>query len=200
MHIPNWSAFLHDLSRTVLDQDACAQQRYGTVSQIAAEYREAGYLGYPGASEAEIVAAEERLGTRFPEMYRRFLQASNGWAGMSVGSPGNLWPVQQVEWLWVRNQQAVDGWGSAEFDRISPEEHLARREERIPLYRGSYLKSCLEISDWGEGSILLLCPEVVTLEGEWECWHLGSWVPGALRYASFEEWMLEEFRMASQEA
>lgn len=37
-----------------------------------------GWLGAPGASEAEIAAAEVRLGVTFPPSYRSFLAASDG--------------------------------------------------------------------------------------------------------------------------
>jgi hypothetical protein len=46
-----------------------------------------------------------------------------------------------------------------------------------------------------EVSVLLLNPEVVTPDGEWEAWYYASWRPGASRYRSFAELMIEELEM-----
>ncbi|MEH1937938.1 MAG: SMI1/KNR4 family protein [Nostoc sp.] len=46
--------------------------------RLSPEVRKSGYLGYPGATEEEIVATEARLNVTFPPSYREFLKASNG--------------------------------------------------------------------------------------------------------------------------
>jgi hypothetical protein len=56
----------------------------------------------------------------------------------------------------------------------------------------------LEISDTGDAAILLLNPEVVSDEGEWEAWFFASWLPGAGRFRSFEELMRFEARRAAE--
>src|SRR5262249_8700237 len=38
-----------------------------------------GWVGYPRATEAQLAAAEQRLGRRLPPSYREFLQVTNGW-------------------------------------------------------------------------------------------------------------------------
>lgn len=51
-------------------------------SRIAETVREgkapAGWLGEPGATDAEITVAEQRLGMRLPPSYRAFLKQTNG--------------------------------------------------------------------------------------------------------------------------
>jgi hypothetical protein len=47
----------------------------------------------------------------------------------------------------------------------------------------------LEVSDIGDSAILLLNPEVVTPDGEWEAWDFANWHPGAVRYRSFWDMM-----------
>ncbi len=236
----DWPTFLRDLSDLLLENDAAAFAEYD-IYQIPEEYHMRGYLGYPGASEEQIAAAEARLGAEFlrkthlrkarganrshlrpkgapngtirsfgipcnlsiislrrtirthglklPASYRAFLKASNGWGHMGVTSPGKLWSTDKIEWLWVRHQEIIDLWRNPADDEETPEEHLAARDRGSSVgYRGAYIKHCLEISDWGDACILFLCPEVVTLDGEWECWHLASWYPGAARTASFQEW------------
>lgn len=39
---------------------------------------ESGWLGYPGATEAQIAQAEARLGMVLPRSYREFLKVTNG--------------------------------------------------------------------------------------------------------------------------
>lgn len=42
-------------------------------------------------------------------------------------------------------------------------------------------------------AILLLNPQVITSEGEWEAWFFSNWGPGADRYPSFWELMQEQY-------
>lgn len=53
--------------------------------------------------------------------------------------------------------------------------------------RPEYLRTALEISDYGDAAIYMLNPKVVFADGEWEAWMLASWLPGASRYRSFWE-------------
>src|SRR5690606_3968544 len=67
--------------------------------------------------------------------------------------------------------------------------------------RGSYriaevqdfrpLASTLQLSDKGDAAILLLQPERVGPDGEWEAWFMASWIPGAYRFPSF--WEMAQF-------
>ncbi|MFV0259757.1 MAG: SMI1/KNR4 family protein [Acidimicrobiales bacterium] len=54
------------------------RQRFQEPSRAPAPVLRSGSVLLPGASEAEIVAAELRLGIRFPPSYRAFLATSNG--------------------------------------------------------------------------------------------------------------------------
>jgi HEAT repeat protein len=51
----------------------------------------------------------------------------------------------------------------------------------------------LEVSDVGDSAIILLNPQVVTPEGEWEAWFFANWIPGAYRYRSFWELMQGQY-------
>ena len=57
-----------------------------------------GWLGFPGASEAEIAAAEARLDATLPPSYREFLTTTNGWrqTGPFID---RLWSTHEVVWL-----------------------------------------------------------------------------------------------------
>ena len=171
-----WETFLRRVSDEVL---ADTENLW-----IDDEFRDRGYLGYPGASDEEITAVESRLKTRLPDSYRSFLQASNGWGAMGAASPGKLWSVAETGWLRERQPDLIDG---GQAFQMSLEEHLMFQGKDI-FCHGPYMESCLEVSAWGDVCILFLCPEVTTPSGEWECWEWASWNPGAMRYPSFEAW------------
>jgi hypothetical protein len=50
----------------------------------------------------------------------------------------------------------------------------------------------VQISEQGDGYVYLLNPVVVTPDGEWEAWILGSKIAGAKRWPSFWELVQEE--------
>jgi hypothetical protein len=77
---------------------------------------------------------------------------------------------------------------------ISDSEYYRYGDNQDPItMRAEYLPFMLEISDVGDG-IMLLNPRVVSKEGEWEAWFLASWLPGANRYRSFWDMMQASFR------
>jgi hypothetical protein len=114
--------------------------------------------------------------------------------------------IQEVEWFRVRHQNWIDafleksGYFAGELSRadrpaISDEEYLIYGEAQdCSKLRCEYLSEALEISKRGEGAIYLLNPQVVTLDGEWEAWFFGDWLPGADRYRSFQEMMQAEYK------
>ena len=184
-----WKAFLTEYSRELLADDKVRKR-------LPPEVIETGWLGYAPASEAEIMEAEVRLGIRFSPSYRAFLGVSNGWRSVNTFIY-DLWPSTGITWFRERNQEWIDAYVEASRDgpRLSDEEYLVYGEAQDPSgFRREYLQSALEISDTGDAAILLLNPEIVTPEGEWEAWFFGNWLPGAWRYRSFEELMRQERR------
>src|SRR5262249_33354681 len=77
------------------------------VEALPREVIKAGWLGYAGATEAEIRAAETRLAVRLPPSCRAFLKASNGWRFPSV-SIFDLLPAARVAWFREQNQDWID--------------------------------------------------------------------------------------------
>jgi hypothetical protein len=184
-----WRAFLAEWSRALLQWDH--------VRDVASsEALQSGWLGRPGASEAQLAAAEARLGTHLPPSYRQFLALSNGW-GQLTDFIFNLWSTEEIEWLRVRNQHLITVW----TEHIPPgtltvtdaEYFVYGAGQDCVTVRGEYLRTALEISDWGDSAICLLNPQVVTPEGEWEAWFFANWLPGANRYRSFWELMQAEY-------
>lgn len=148
----------------------------------------AGWLGEPGAAVDEISSAEQRLGMRLPPSYRAFLALSNGFNDVGPFIY-RLYKAAEIEWFRVRNQDWIDAYQTGEV--ISPEEHLAHPEDCV-RFRAAYLSACLQISEEGDSAVVLLNPEVVNGEGEWETWFFANWYPGAERFPSFTAYVESE--------
>ncbi len=181
-----WKKLLHEWSIDLLASN-------DLMKKPSQEAIDAQWLGYPGATEEQILQAEARLGTRLPPSYRAFLKVTNGW-GQTTNFIDKLWSTEEIDWLHVRNQHLIEVWNTNP-DPISDEEYFVYGEEQSELtMRGEYLKTALEISDWGDSALYLLNPQVVTPEGEWEAWFFANWYPGAARYRSFWEMMQDEYK------
>jgi len=182
----DWWAFLKGYSRELLSDERVTND---ASARIATEW-----MGFDGASEAEISALESQLGKRLPPSYRSFLSVSDGWR-----HPGpyiyDLWPVEQVAWFAERNQEWINAYVEphAQLPYLSDEEYLVYGEKQDSvMFRAKYLQAALQISDEGDSAVYLLNPQVVTQEGEWEAWFFANWLPGAERYRSFHEMMYAE--------
>ncbi len=181
------SRLLREISRVRLEDSEVAVD-------VPDSMVEAGWLGEPGASEEQIEAAERRLGVRLPPSYREFLAESNGFRQLSPF----IWRLRgttDIDWFRTRNMEWIEAYQFA--DDISPEEH---REAPLNsgLWRAAYLRSCLQISDEGDSAVVLLNPEAVTPEGEWEAWFFANWIPGVRRYRSFRDYLEHELKSAHE--
>ncbi|HZG65791.1 MAG TPA: HEAT repeat domain-containing protein, partial [Herpetosiphonaceae bacterium] len=159
-------------------------------SDLPPEVIAAGWLGYPGATEEQIAAAEARLGTTLPPSYRDFLKVSNGWR-MTTSFIERLRSTEEIEWYRREDPETVAIWSGFEDDPVSDEEYLVYGDGVDQPVRGSYFRTALAVSDYGDG-IYLLNPRTVTAEGEWEAWFFAPWSLGATRYRSFWEMMQAE--------
>jgi hypothetical protein len=189
-----WKAFLTEYNRELLSYEE-------VVEAVPRELIKAGWLGYSEASEAEVMAAEKRLATRLPPSYRAFLKVSNGWRFPSV-SIFDLLPAAKLVWFREQNQDWIDAYvgPSAELPPISDKEYFVYgAKQDCVKFRTEYLQTALQISDVGDSAVVLLNPKVVTPEGEWETWFFANWLPGAVRYRSFGEWLTAERRTCREQ-
>ena len=164
----DWTKFLHEFNSVLLELYELEQLEQGE------DVLDISYLR-PGAIVEEIAAAEDRLGVQLPPSYKAFLRVSNGfeWPEAGAGAQvGKLLSTKKIEWLSSYAPEWIEIYGG---DDISYEEHLKNQAKGGSRYKGRYLEKCLVISATGDACIALLCPEVVTSEGEWEFWRLGSW-------------------------
>jgi hypothetical protein len=184
-----WKTFLTDYNRELLAYE-------DVVEALPREIIKAGWLGYNGASDADVASNEKRLDTRLPPSYRTFLKASNGWRFPSM-SIFELLPAAKAVWFHEQNQDWIDAYvgPSAELPPILDKEYFVYgAKQDCVKFRTEYLQTALQISEPGDGAVVLLNPKVVTPEGEWETWFFANWLPGAVRYRSFAEWLAAERR------
>lgn len=181
MTVDEWRAFLARWNDELLNDPEVARYRLPALRPAAADTR---WLGYSGATEARLITAEARLGIHFPPSYRAFLAASDGWTifGAFIDT---VFSVGAVDWL-----EALDPGYSLAFTRdaapVPDDRYFVYGPEQDTIsIRPEYLRTALQVSAWGDAAVLLLNPQVVTPEGEWEAWFLAAWLPGAARYRSF---------------
>ena len=196
MNADQWRELLLEISRVILAQDQPGNDDVNRPN-FTLEIHAAGYIGFEGATETQIVAAETGLGIRFPPSYRTFLSVSNGWPVMwNSVQPGQLWSTEQIRWTREQDPQLVEI--LEEFgDDISVEEHLRNRDDGFGRYRKQCVANLLSISEHGDACELLLCPEVVDKNGEWECWKTSSW-GGTERWPGIEGWFQDVYEFYIQ--
>jgi Tfp pilus assembly protein PilN len=158
----HWTPFLKELSEFRLSDPRVP-------ATLPEQKLHEGWLGEAPASEQQIAALEGRLVRALPTSYRSFLATSNGFQQQSPFIH-RLYGVDEVDWFGVRNK----GWAEA--------------------YRETYanLASCLQISDVGDSAVVLLNPDAVSPDGEWQAYFFANWIPGARRYRGFRELMEDE--------
>jgi hypothetical protein len=196
----DWESFLKQWSQKILESIDHHQEK------LPPEVIESAWLGYPGATEAEIARAEARLGITLPPSYRAFLKVSNGWR-QTTPFINKLWSIKEIEWFNVRHSDwihtLIEKTGHPSTDSlnasilppsITNEEYFVYGDAQdCSKVRVEYLQTALEISKCEEAAIYLLNPQVITEDGEWEAWFLGDWLPGADRYPSFQAMMQAEY-------
>jgi len=147
-----------------------------------------GWLGYPGATDEQVSAAESRLGISLPPDYREFLQTSNGWRWAN-NFIEHIWPVEEIQWLRSSDPDIIADWNTGwDWGR---EAYGSGDAEIDEIHEQKYLPSTLRISDieYAGTAMLLLNPDVSSPSGEWEAWFFAHWVPGANIYPSFWDLM-----------
>ena len=182
----DWTEFLSDVSKKLIDND-------DLIYELKSESN-SNWLGYLAASENSIAEHEKRLNTKLPPSYREFLKASNGFKQINTF----IWdvlPLNKIDWL-EKFDNSFYNLYKKQFNFISvpDSKYFVYGEKQDTVnFRSEYLINSLAISNWGDSTILLLNP-LVKYGNEWEAWMFTNWAPGAFRYRSFEELMIEEFQ------
>lgn len=164
----SWKELLQKLSDTAIKTDD--QNVYDQ------DVRQSGWLGYQGATEAEIRQVEEKLGITLPEDYRGFLAITNGFRS-SCGAEPALLPVAEIDFL----KNGVEPYF---FDILldSPV-----HEEDNEAYREN-LSNAVLISKYPDEQLVWLMPENKEKD-RWQAWFYASWVPGEAPHPSFRAYI-----------
>lgn len=181
---------------SIWSEDILRYEDEATLRALPAEVRASRWLGYPGATEGQLAAAEARLGCALPPSYRTFLSITNGWRQTSPFIY-EVWSTEQIDWLPRSDPEFIAAWMEGERQYgplvIPDEDYFVYGEEQYAHnMRNEYLNTALQISGWGDAAFYLLNPLVITPEGEWEAWFLATWVAGANRYRTFWDLMRAE--------
>jgi hypothetical protein len=188
----NWELFLRQWGREMLESS------HGR--EFAADVVKSGWLGFAGASEEEILAAEGRLGIALPPSFREFLRVSNGWRRTTFAIE-RVWGTGEINWFRKENKDWISAFlvGSSVHglrDEPPDEEYFAY-EQWAEDFRPKHFRETLQISEVGDAAVYLLNPQVISKDGEWEAWFFANWIPGAHRYRSFREMMEAEYAQFS---
>jgi cell wall assembly regulator SMI1 len=116
------------------------------------------WLGGPSVAENEIKTAEDRLGVRFPDDYRRFLLIANGFSAPNDIEPG-FEAIDKVDFLKTINPFLIEVWNETGLD------------ESVDLARAIVVAGIDQ-----EQYFLLVPPSTTTME--WKYWKFANWIPG----------------------
>jgi hypothetical protein len=140
--------------------------------------------GLPGADEAVIAVAEERLGRRLPPSYRGFLAASDGWHVDQTAGIYRLGGASDIDWF--RDPYDMTA-------LYEPDPGDDPREEDV-LLAGMWRRA-LRLETDSDMSHALLDPGDSDEDGEWALYVYKGWsgeVPD--RYPSFRAYMEAMYR------
>ena len=173
-----WRDLLSTWSREILAIEAYR-------AEFPPEVVESGWLGYPGATEGEITAAEARLGVRLPPSYRAFLGVTNGWRTTKTFIE-RIRPTSEIAWYRDAYPERLGGWMDGE---LSNAEEYGDFDPTRTTSHG--LQRALAVSDYGD-AIYLVLPHRAGPDGECPAWFFAPWVPGEQEYVTFWDLMVEE--------
>ncbi|MCM2424043.1 SMI1/KNR4 family protein [Streptomyces sp. RKAG293] len=141
-------------------------------------------LGGPGAAEAAIAAAEERLGRRLPPSYREFLAVSDGWHVAQTAGVSQLGGAADIDWF------------QDPFDMTQLyEESLGENPREEDVLLGGMWRRALRLETDSDMSHALLDPGDSDQAGEWALYVYKGWGGERPdRYPSFRAYMEAMYR------
>jgi hypothetical protein len=148
------------------------------------------WLGFPPASEQDILTMEKQLGVALPPSCREFFLTSNGFRHVSFFLD-NLFPLEKIDWAKnTEDQWWFDMLESYETEVPDDKYFVYGEEQRSEWCRDEYLKHSLKVAEWCDGMCVFINP-VVKHGEEWEVLEYATWFPGTRRYRSFKEYLTE---------
>ena len=163
----------------------------------------AGSVLRPPATEAQVAAAEQRLGVRLPPSYREFLLLSDGAyadtigavvaAGVGAEDPAEAWgflPASEIRWFVDVEPATVDIWLQAqdEIDALGPGPTTLLEGDSVHDHRP--MRDALLIARGFDTNCSLLVPVGSPAAGaEWEVWD--RYKDGSTRWSSFRAYLAD---------
>lgn len=124
----------------------------------------------------------EEVAHRLPRSYLALIREFGALPLPSWTGSWELLHPSQVRFLAAGEPQLVEVWseaGSREGVDFDPNDY---REPSRMYWSAAGLRASIQISSIEDGSVLLLTPH----DGDnWESWHLGTTIPGVIRYPTF---------------
>lgn len=150
------------------------------------------WLGYAPASKDQIKEKEIELGLNLPSSYIEFLLISNGFRQVSNFS-GKLYPIEKIGFTKVLHPELLEAYQDMqEYDEKIAESTLRNyNNESCTIWKYSDFVDSITISDWGDGTIILLNPNSFNRR-DYEVWEYGNWFPGIVRYKNFHHFIAEK--------
>ncbi len=184
----DWQSLIVQWNRDILDSP---YRQY-----LPEDVVNAGWLGFPPATEEMVRAAEARLQTTLPLSYVEFVNASNGWY-MTTAFIDRVWGTEEIEWLAVKRKQVVDDQRRYSSDQGEPlianGEDYAYGKAQDLFLKSDHFENSIEVGFGDQLDLYLLLPDVVPSEGEWcAC----VWSPKSVEstvYRSFWDLMVAEY-------
>jgi hypothetical protein len=101
--------------------------------------------------------------------------------------------VEDIRWFRKEHRDWFEAYQmSAEPLSTIEQDYFNYAQPDSASFEIKHLAQTLCISEVGDDAVLLLNPMVVWPDGEWEAWFFANWLPGAIRYRSFADWMRQE--------
>lgn len=161
-----------------------------------------------GFVAAAMERAQRRVKTTLPKSYADFVIASAGagWLVESIGDidpdgnlTGGLWSIDRIGYLRDVDADGYQAWITSGLPAIELDEYyfrygysLQKAGQQDPIHFGLRdFSSLIVVGNSMQGGLLLLNAAQQTKDGEMEAWSLDSATPGAIRYRSFAEMMVE---------
>jgi hypothetical protein len=186
----NWQDFLDRWQAALLVKPRVSED-------VLADARESRWQVCTGATEEELLRAEERLGLALPPSYRAFFRASNGWRPFEPFLP-RLFSVHDVTWYTPfdptrqtsgdRGAEDLTGMLSLDDQDCCSDPGISAADWALDL------ELALLVSDptSSEDVVVLLHPNRRDASGEWEASFFVLWCGRGDRYRSFHELMLAQ--------
>ena len=183
----DWQQVFDRVTNLVIDTPALEFLREDLPPEDLAARR----LSRAGASQDEIRELETRLGAGLPPSYREFLQESNGL--LCFPGLGKLSATTDIGWFRDLNTE----WCEI-LEEGSDEGADIPRSTEYPNddWPDPYARQLLQVSTALEEEVILLNPQVVSADGEWEAYSLYS--HGSSCYRSFGDLILVQLEQQEE--